>query len=147
MLKGLNHITLSVRDLRRSLTYYTELLGFSLRARWDDGAYLTLGGLWLCLVHDVQVRTGPLGEYTHIALSVAPEDFDAFSRKVAQGAHPTWKENASEGESIYLLDPDGHKLEVHAGSLVSRLAALRKEPYHGLVLYGAEQVRSGDETN
>ena len=138
MLKGLNHITLSVRDLRRSLTYYTELLGFSLRARWDDGAYLTLGGLWLCLVHDVQVRTGPLGEYTHFALSVAPEDFEAFSRKVAEGAHPRWKENTSEGKSIYLLDPDGHKLEVHAGSLASRLAALQKAPYHGLVLYDEE---------
>jgi catechol 2,3-dioxygenase-like lactoylglutathione lyase family enzyme len=147
MLKGLNHITLSVSDLSRSVTYYTELLGLSLRARWDDGAYLTLGDLWLCLVHDVQVRTGPLGEYTHIALSVAPEDFEAFSRKVAGGAHPKWKQNTSEGESIYLLDPDGHKLEVHAGSLASRLAALRKESYEGLVLSGADQDRSGDETH
>lgn len=138
VLKGLNHITLSVRALRRSLTYYTELLGFALRARWDNGAYLTLGDLWLCLVHDVQVRSGPSGEYTHIALSVAPEDFEAFSRKVADGAHPKWKQNTSEGESIYLLDPDGHKLEVHAGSLESRLAALRKEPYDGLVLYDEE---------
>lgn len=147
VLKGLNHITLSVGDLSRSVTYYTELLGFSLHARWDKGAYLTLGGLWLCLVHDVQVRAGPLGEYTHFALSVAPEDFEAFSRRVAEGAHPRWKETTSEGESIHLLDPDGHKLEVHAGSLESRLAALREEPYDGLALYGAEQVRSGDETS
>jgi catechol 2,3-dioxygenase-like lactoylglutathione lyase family enzyme len=147
VLKGLNHITLSVSDLRGSLTYYTELLGFSLRARWDEGAYLTLGGLWLCLVHDLEVRSGPLGEYTHFALSAAPEDFEAFSRKVVEGAHPTWKGNTSEGESVYLLDPDGHKLEVHVGSLETRLAALRKEPYNGLAIYGAEQVRSGDETS
>ena len=141
MLKGLNHITLSVCDLSRSVDYYTELLGFCLRARWSRGAYLALGDLWLCLSHDAHVREGPLAEYTHFALSVDPVDFDVFSRKVAEGAHPIWKENTSEGKSIYLLDPDGHKLEVHAGTLESRLATLRKEPYDDLVLY-AEQVRS-----
>jgi len=135
VLKGLNHITLSVRDLSRSVAYYTELLGFSLRARWNRGAYLALGELWLCLSHDAHVREGPLAEYSHFALSVGSADFDDFSRKVAEGTHPTWKENTSEGESIYLLDPDGHKLEVHAGSLESRLAALREVPCDGLVLY------------
>ena len=138
LLKGLNHITLSVSDLSRSVDYYTELLGFSVRARWNKGAYLTLGDLWLCLSHDAHVRSGPLAEYTHFALSVDRADFNAFVRKVAEGAHPTWKENTSEGESIYLLDPDGHKLEVHAGSFESRLAAFRKEPYDGLVLYDEE---------
>jgi len=134
VLKGLNHITLSVSALSKSLTYYTDLLGFSLHARWNQGAHLTLGGLWLCLLHDAQVRTAPLAEYTHIALSVDSPDFDAFSRKVAAGGHPIWKENTSEGESIYLLDPDGHKLEVHVGSLESRLAALQDQSYEGLVL-------------
>ena len=135
MLKGLNHITLSVCDVVRSVTYYTGLFGFRLRAQWNQGAYLALGDLWLCLIQDPQARAGPLAEYSHLAFSVSLEDFDAFSRKVAEGAHPTWKQNTSEGKSIYLLDPDGHKLEVHAGSLESRLAALRKLSYEGLVLY------------
>jgi len=139
VLKGLNHITLSVSDLSTSVAYYTELLGFSLRAKWNRGAYLALGDLWLCLSRDEHVREGPLPEYTHFALSVDPADFDAFSQRVERGAHPTWKENTSEGESIYLLDPDGHKVEVHAGSLESRLAALREQPYDGLVLYGEER--------
>jgi len=138
LLEGLNHITLSVSDLSRSVDYYTELLGFSLRARWNGGAYLTLGELWLCLRQDPRVRTGPLAEYTHLAFTVHTRDFDFFSRKVAEGAHPTWKENTSEGESIYLLDPDGHKLEVHAGSLESRLAALREDPYDGLLISGCD---------
>ena len=100
VLKGLNHITLSVSDLARSVAYYTELLGFSLRARWNRGAYLSLGDLWLCLSHDAHVREGPLAEYTHFALTVDARDFDAVSRKVADGAHPIWKQNTSEGESV-----------------------------------------------
>ena len=136
VLKGLNHITLSVSDLSKSVSYYAGLLGFSLRARWNDGAYLTLGDLWLCLSRDGRIREGPLREYTHFALSVDSADFKEFSRKVVEGAYPTWKENTSEGDSIYLLDPDGHKLEVHVGSLESRLASLREEPYNGLVFCG-----------
>lgn len=31
------------------------------------------------------------------------------------------EENLSEGDSLYFLDPDGHKLELHVGSLQSRL--------------------------
>lgn len=138
MLKGLNHLTLSVRDLSRSVTYYTELLGFSLRARWNDGAHLSLGDLWLCLIRDPRVRTSPPAEYTHFALSIDCEDFEAFTRKVTEAAHPIWKENTSQGKSLYILDPDGHKLEVHAGSLESRLAALRKEPLPDLVLSDEE---------
>lgn len=43
-----------------------------------------------------------------------------------------WKDNKSEGQSFYFLDPDGHKLELHVGDLVSRLAQCREKPYSGM---------------
>jgi hypothetical protein len=36
-----------------------------------------------------------------------------------------WKLNTHEGASLYFLDPDGHKLDLHDGSLVTRLASYR----------------------
>ena len=44
-----------------------------------------------------------------------------------------WQLNTSPGESFYFLDPDGHKLEIHARTLPDRLAWLRANPKPGLM--------------
>jgi len=41
--------------------------------------------------------------------------------------------NKSEGQSLYILDTDGHKLEIHVGDLKSRLKSLKIRPYKNLV--------------
>jgi len=33
----------------------------------------------------------------------------------------SWKQNTSQGESMCFLDPDGHKLEIHASDLHDRI--------------------------
>ena len=129
MLTGLNHITLAVSDLSASLTFYTEVLGFTGHVQWDRGAYLSLGALWLCL------SCGPVDsrqDYTHIALNIAPENFAAFAERLREQCVPEWQTNTSEGQSLYFLDPDGHRLEIHVGGLLNRLESLRSQPYTGL---------------
>jgi catechol 2,3-dioxygenase-like lactoylglutathione lyase family enzyme len=131
---GLNHITLAVTDVERSLTFYRDLLGFVVRAVWPKGAYLEVGPLWLCLSHDDEARTSPHPDYTHLAFSVSEPDFaDLSSRLVAECV--VWKDNKSEGASTYFLDPDGHKLEIHVGSLEARLAHYRQNPSKGVNVY------------
>lgn len=138
MIHALNHITLSVSDLERSFAFYTRTLGLRPRARWARGAYLSIDSLWLCLTLDPRCRQGALPEYTHVAFSVAAAQFSFHcAALLAQGVQ-LWQRNSSEGDSLYFLDPDGHKLEIHVGSLDSRLASLRAAPYEGLVLFDAE---------
>ncbi|MCH8530280.1 MAG: fosfomycin resistance glutathione transferase [Saccharospirillum sp.] len=129
MLNGLNHITLAVSDLDRSLAFYVSVLGMKGLVRWDTGAYLSLGEVWFCLSCDAVV---PAGDYSHIALDIAEQDFAAFTQKLRAAGVAEWKQNRSEGGSMYFLDPDGHKLEVHCGSLQSRLEALKHKAYSGL---------------
>ncbi|ANS43413.1 fosfomycin resistance glutathione transferase [Serratia inhibens] len=135
MLSGLNHLTLAVSDVNRSFDFYTNPLGFIARARWQHGAYLSLGELWLCLSWDNSRALNAPGDYTHYAFSVAAENFAAVALRLRQAGVKEWKSNRSEGESLYFLDPDGHRLEIHSGDLASRLAACRVQPYRGMEFF------------
>lgn len=124
MIRGLNHLTLAVRDLDRAVRFYEGGLGARVARRWPGGAYLTLGELWLCLSLDPAAEPGR--DYTHAAFDVAEEDFDAAVGRVRAAGGREWKENRSEGASHYFLDPDGHRLELHVGTLESRIAAMEE---------------------
>ena len=63
------------------------------------------------------------------------EDFSDIVEKLHQAGVTVWKDNRSEGDSFYFLDPDGHQLEIHVGSLIDRLKSCRKKPYDGMVFY------------
>lgn len=141
MITGLNHLTLSVSDLTRASAFYTDVLGFRLLARWPRGAYLLAGELWLALILDESCRSGPLPEYTHIALQLPADQFEPARARLAAAGAVIWKDNRSEGDSIYLLDPDGHKLELHATGWRERLAHARQQPWEGLeILIDAEEM-------
>ena len=101
------------------------------------GAYLSCGDLWLCLSLDPQRRVTPPEEsdYTHYAFSISEADFASFAARLEAAGVAIWKLNRSEGASHYFLDPDGHKLELHVGSLAQRLAACREQPYKGMVFF------------
>jgi len=130
MLTGLNHLTLAVTDVERSVAFYTDLLGCKPAAAWDGGAYLTLGDLWICLSLDpARAVVPPQADYTHYAFTIAQQDFAAFRARLLGEGVIEWRKNRSEGDSFYFLDPDGHQLEAHAGDLHSRLAACRLQPY------------------
>jgi len=132
MLSGLNHVTLATGDLERSFAFYVDLLGFRPRVKWDRGAYLSVGDLWLCLSCDAH---HPANDYSHIAFSIPVEHFPGFCTRLRQAGIEEWKRNSSEGDSLYLKDPDGHQLEIRVGNLASRLASLRETPYEGLIWF------------
>lgn len=96
---------------------------------WDKGAYLNLGDLWFCLSCG---EVSPAKDYSHLAFDIAEQDFPTFAAKLRQAGVKEWKHNKSEGYSLYLLDPDGHKLALHCGHLQSLLDWIKVQPYSGL---------------
>jgi glutathione S-transferase fosA5 len=135
MITGLNHLTLGVADLERAFGFYVEVLGCRAAARWNRGAYVVAGNAWLCLSLDERDGSSSPPGYTHIAFSVEATRFAEARERLIEAGVREWKENRSEGDSFYFLDPDGHRLELHVGDLASRLAACRQNPYEGMVFF------------
>lgn len=126
----MNHLTLAVRDIKVSFEFYAAVLGLKPLVRWDKGAYFLIGeinnelsGFWFCLNVDEKREPSPC--YTHYAFSVSKNDFDKMSAKIIASDARIFKQNTSPGESLYFLDPDGHKLELHVGNLQERVVTKR----------------------
>lgn len=132
MLGGLNHITITVNSLDESIDFYVDILGFCLHARWHTGAYLSCGNLWYCLALG---KAMPSQDYSHLAFTICKTDFKKMNDQLRQSGVRCWQANQSEGESLYLLDPNGHKLEIHVGNLQTRLESLKTMPYDGLEIH------------
>lgn len=128
MITGLNHITLSVKSLSESFIFYRDVLGFKPLLKNNKSAYFLVGDLWFCIEEDASVRANELPEYTHIAFSVDQRDFDVIQDKMDAYQVKRFKENKSEGDSIYFVDPNGHKLEIHVGSWKTRVKSYLGDP-------------------
>jgi catechol 2,3-dioxygenase-like lactoylglutathione lyase family enzyme len=125
MLTGINHITLAVSDINRSFEFYRDIFGFEPLCKWDSGAYFLCGDFWFCL--NVDANTRPSADYTHYAFSVSAENFKTICDKIIAAGVKNFQQNTSEGDSLYFLDPDGHKLEIHVGDWKTRIAAKKAD--------------------
>lgn len=115
-------ITLGVKDLTRSIKFYTEL-GFSRRGEQDDVAFFDLDGTWLglynleALADDAQVNSGGQGfnafTLSHNVKSEA-ECVSVIDHAISIGATLVKKPQKVSwgGFSGYFSDPDGHLWEV-----------------------------------
>lgn len=135
MINGINHITLSVKDAEQSFNFYTEVLGFRPLAKWSVGSYLLAGDTWIALHNDGKTRSEKLPEYTHIAFSVSEEDFPKMKEKIIDSGAEVWQDNKSEGDSLYFVDPNGHRLEIHASDLDARIKAVKENPWEDIEFF------------
>lgn len=125
MVKGINHITLSVKNLERSFAFYRDALKFKPLMKSAKSAYFLVGDMWFCIEEDPHARKVALPEYTHIAFSVDAADLPKLTIQLQAYGATSFKTNSSEGDSFYFTDPDGHKLELHVGSWKSRIESYK----------------------
>lgn len=135
MITGINHITLSVNDIGESFDFYVGVLGLRPVMKSERSAYLLAGKTWVALVKDRNTRGNGLPEYSHFAFTVSKQEFGAMSERIRGSGATIWQGNRSEGASLYFLDPNGHKLEIHASGLETRLEALKVENINGMEFF------------
>lgn len=128
VIKGFTHVSLSVRDLDASLTFYRDILGLPVLAAPYEGdvfngreAMVLAGRTALCLqCHSANIGNpfDPLQTgLDHIALAVASkQDLDAYAEHLTGAGveHSGVKPLPGYGEFIELREPDGILVELHA---------------------------------
>jgi len=109
---GLRHVALNVRDIPKSVEFYSNVLGMKLE--WmpdDDNAYLTSGQDNLAL-HKLTANVQPRSVQTlhHIGFVVKhPENVDEWAEKVRSRGIPLAQEPKTHRDgarSFYFYDPD-----------------------------------------
>jgi catechol 2,3-dioxygenase-like lactoylglutathione lyase family enzyme len=127
MITGINHITLAVRDIDESFKFYTDILGLKPIQKSSRSAYLLAGDTWIALTQDQHARHTHLPEYTHLAFTVAQQDFAVMKERLLKAGVHEWQQNWTEGDSFYFVDPNGHKLEIHVSDLETRIKSGKRE--------------------
>lgn len=120
MINGINHITLSVRDINESFEFYKNILSFKPIMKSHFSAYLTINNIWIALQEEMDIDHNA-NTYSHIALNVDKTDYDIVVQILKQHNVIEWKSNDTEGDSFYFLDPSGNKFEIHYSNLKNRI--------------------------
>lgn len=118
MLKRIAHVCLNVKDLERSLAYYTRL-GFEpvfrfTRAGRPFGVYLRLAeSTFIEIFEDPSLQTPVNTGLLHFCLET--DDLDGLTRELAAKGidHSPKKLGCDHTWQIWLKDPDGNAFEVH----------------------------------
>ena len=127
MVKGINHINISVSDIERSFSLYKDTFGFKPFCRSEGSAYFLAGYpddpgcLWFSLNLDQSGLQRPSPYNTHFAFRVGDQNFDALINHLIEPRAQIFKDNTSPEKSLYFLDPDDHKLEIHVGHWQARI--------------------------
>ncbi len=124
--RGLHHTALVSGDVERTVRFYQDVLGFPLTEMIDNRDYPGSTHFFFDIGHDNLLAffdfpgldLGPyaevLGGLHHLAISVAPEQWDAACRRLeaAGVAHEVHSD-----VSVYFTDPDGARIELIADPL------------------------------
>ena len=73
MINGINHITLSVEDIKNSFVFYKDVLSLAPVMLSSRSAYFTAGDFWIALQEEKEVKQNN-EKYTHFALNVNKND-------------------------------------------------------------------------
>lgn len=118
----IGHVHLKVSDLKRSLNFYCDVLGFELTTTYgEDAAFVSAGGyhhhIGLNTWHSKNASPGPrnLPGLYHVAiLYPGRKELALAFRRLLERKYPvTGASDHGVSEAIYLSDPDGNGIELY----------------------------------
>ena len=119
MINGINHITISVKNIDTAFSFYNEILGLKPVMKSSRSAYFLAGEIWIAL--DQKENYIPSENYSHICFNVKRRLYKTFIENIKKNEINEWQKNETEGDSLYILDDSGNKLEIHFSTIKDRI--------------------------
>ena len=126
--RGVHHVALISSDVERTIQFYDGLLGFPLLEIYENRDYRGSSHFFFDLGNGntlayFDLPGVPLGEYQevlggihHMAISIAPEQWDAARARFDAAGLDYMHES---GSSLYFRGPDGERLELISDPLMT----------------------------
>ena len=116
----LDHVALMVKDLERSVDWYTRVLGLKRHhaEAWDIPVVLNAGttgvALFPAAAEEQKLSPDPRQSITmqHFAFRVSRVDFEEAQRDFRRREIKYEFQNHDVAHSIYIQDPDGYEVEL-----------------------------------
>ena len=118
----IGHVHLKVSDIERALSFYRDILGFEVTARYGEQAvFLSAGGYH----HHIGLNTweskdgtppppGHIGLYHAAILFPTRKDLAQTVKRLLDANYPiTGSSDHGVSEAVYLDDPDGNGIELY----------------------------------
>ena len=118
----IGHVHLKVADLKRSLAFYCDLLGFEVTSLYGNGAaFISAGGyhhhIGLNTWHSKGLPPAPVnsvGLYHTAIVYPTRRDLAVIYERLRTARYPlTGASNHLVSEALYLNDPDGNGVELY----------------------------------
>lgn len=126
MINGLNHLTIHVTNLERSMDFYKNILGLVPMMKWDHGAYLGFptglngsgSSTMICLVANDNERLDPSG--MEIAFATTESGLYEISKRYGKSSVVDHC-NPLSSEALRVTDPDGNNIALYCGDCNQQL--------------------------
>ena len=119
MIQGINHITISVKNIDSAFDFYSTVLKLKPIMKSSRSAYFCAGKTWIAL--DERKPFTPSKNYSHICFHVTKKNYHSLIEQIKQNSIQEWQQNKTEGDSLYLFDDSKNKLEIHYSTLKERI--------------------------
>ncbi len=123
-IRGIDHVALNVRDLNKSMEFYTGLLGLKISEREFQKPgiefFLDCGTSLIGVIQAKETDREHLFANegvgaNHFSFRIPAAEFDATLEKLkAAGVTILFSKKRERSWSVYFCDPDGNKLEMTA---------------------------------
>ena len=126
VIKAMNHVSIFVPDVQKSMHFYQDLFGMPLLTKQDPGMNLSAGAGFLGIYPNQPNTTG--GSINHVCLAMEDFDADAVLKQLTDRGLKANIRLRGDTKELYFTDPDGIRVQLQDVKYIGGTGVLGDKP-------------------